>query len=482
MNRRMVIKSLGRMCMLESVFLLIPVVVGLIYRNSSIYAFLISAAISFIFGLIMDLISNPGNRTIYSKEGFVICSFTWILMSFFGSLPFVISGEIPSFFDAFFETVSGFTTTGATVINNIENLSEALIFWRSFTHFLGGMGVLVFMTMLTSDRKDRNMHILRAEMPGPIIDKFVPRARDTAKILYIIYIVIAFIQFLFLAFGDMSIFQAIIYTLSTAGTGGFASLGDSMTSFSSYSQWVVTVFMLLFGINFNVYFLITIKKIGVAVKSTELWVFLTIFFASSCIIACNIRYMYSTVGETIRDAAFQVSSIMTTTGFTTTDFNKWPELSKTILLMLMFCGACAGSTAGGFKISRIVIVFKSLWREISKMLHPRTVKVIKFEGKKLNEDTIKGVNVYLGAYFLCAFVIFFLLGFDKYDFGTNIVLTMSTFNNVGPAMGALSAYDSMSSLSNFSKIILSVSMLLGRLEIFPLMISIMPTTWSKKFN
>lgn len=480
MNRRMVIKSLGRMCIIEACFLLLPVLVGLIYHNSSIFAFLISSAAALVCGLIMFFCSRPSDRTIYSKEGFVICALTWIVMSLFGALPFYISGEIPSFIDSFFETVSGFTTTGASIIENLEEISEALLFWRSFTHFLGGMGVLVFITMLNSDRKDRNMHILKAEMPGPIVDKFVPKAKDTAKILYIIYLLISLLEFVFLSFGDMSVFQAMLYTMSTAGTGGFATLGNSVTSFSAYTQWVITIFMFMFGINFNIYFLIIMKKVGAAIKSTEFWSYAGIAIVAVIIITFNIRSLYNGIGETVRTSAFQVTSIITTTGFTTTDFNSWPQLSKSVLLILMFTGACAGSTAGGFKIARIDIIFKSLSRELSKMIHPRTVKTIKFEGKKLNEDTIKGVHVYLSSYIICFFIIFLLLGFDKYDTGTNFVLTMTTFNNVGPAMSAFSAYDSMASLSAFSKLLLTVSMLLGRLEIFPILISFLPSTWSRK--
>jgi len=485
MNRRMVIHMLGRMSLLEAVFLLIPLILSLIFKDSCIIAIAASIGVAAVAGLAMTFLSKPRDRTIFAREGFVICALTWVLMSVIGALPFYFSGEIPSFLDSLFETVSGFTTTGSSILTDVESMSRSLLFWRSFTHFLGGMGVLVFLMMLTSDRSDRNIHIMKAEMPGPIVDKIVPRTKDTARILYRIYFVISAVEFILLWVGDIDWFEALIHTMSTAGTGGFGMYGDSITSFSPYTQWVITVFMFLFGMNFNLYFMILIKKFVSAVRSTELWAYVGIAVSAVLIITINIclspaRELYSSIGELIRTAAFQVSSIMTTTGFTTTDFNTWPELSKSVLIILMFIGACAGSTAGGIKVSRVIILFKTVKKELRHMLHPRSVRAVKFEGKKLNEDTIKGVNIYLAIYVICLVAIFLLLGIDKFDFGTNFVLTMTTFNNIGPAMNAFSAYDSLSVLSNHSKAVLCISMLLGRLEIFPLIITLSPATWSKK--
>ncbi len=480
MNRRMVLYTVGTVVKIEAALMLLPTVCALIYKESCVKALLISVAISLAAGFALTLISRPGNKVIYSREGFITVALAWLALSFFGALPFYISGEIPRFVDAFFETVSGFTTTGASILTDVESMSKGLLFWRSFTHWVGGMGVLVFIMAIVPALSDRNIHLLRAEAPGPIVGKLVPRMRQTTRILYIIYVVLTLVEIGFLLIGKMPFFEALIHAFGTAGTGGFGIKSDSIASYSPYLQWIITIFMFLFGINFNIFYLMLLKKFRSVFKSTELWVYSGIVAVSIAAITLNIMPLTDSFSVSLRDAAFQVSSIITTTGYATTDFDKWPELSKTILLALMFIGACAGSTGGGIKVSRIVILAKSVKRELKKILHPRSVSVLSFEGKRLEEQTVSSVSSYLAVYIFFFAGILLLLSFENQSFETNFSAATACFNNIGPGFDAVGPTRNFDIYSPFSKFLLSIAMLFGRLEIYPLIIAFSPSTWIKK--
>ena len=480
MNRRMVLYLIGQMMKIEALLMLLPFITSLIYREDCASDFALTIVITLVCAFAITIFSKPSSKVIYAKDGFVIVAMTWIILSCFGALPFVISCEIPSFTDAFFETVSGFTTTGASILSDVESMSRGLLFWRSFTHWIGGMGVLVFIMAINPNVSDRSIHIMRAEMPGPIVGKLVPRTKDTAKILYLIYIAMTVAEIIFLLLGKMPLFEAITHTFGTAGTGGFGVKSDSIAGYSPYIQWVITIFMLLFGINFNIYFLLLVKKTVSALKSTELWTYLGIVAVCITAISINIYHMYDNIGQAIRHAAFQVSSIVTTTGFATTDFNLWPTFSKGVLLILMLVGACAGSTGGGFKVSRIIILVKAIKREFTHLLHPRTVKVIRYEGKKLDEQTIHSVLTYLAIYSLCLLGVSIVLFIEPFDVETSLTAAVSCFNNIGPGLAGVGPVENYAAYSDFSKIVLSFAMLLGRLEIFPLLLAFSPSTWIKK--
>lgn len=486
MNYKMVFSMIGLILRLEACLLLLPTLVAFIYGESTVVYFLITFALTMAVGVIFKLLCKPNDHVIYAKDGFVTVALAWIIMSAFGALPFYFSGEIPSYIDAFFETVSGFTTTGASILTDVTKLSHGILFWRSFTHWIGGMGVIVMVMALFPTASGRSMHIMRAEMPGPIVGKLVPKVRETAKILYLIYIALTILETVFLVFGDMNLFESIVHAVGTAGTGGFGIKADGLASYSAYSQWVITIFMLIFGVNFNLYYLILIGRAKNILKSEELRAYIVIVLLSVAAISVNIFNMYGSVAETLRTSSFQVASIVTTTGFATTDFNLWPEFSKAIIFLLMFSGACAGSTAGGMKISRIVILFKITTNNIRKLIHPRYVGAVQFEGKKLDEDTVKGVNNYFALYFGIIAVLYLIITLDPFNFGegynafeTNITAIVSCFNNIGPGLSGVGPMAGYSSYSAFSKIILSVAMLLGRLELYPLIIAALPITWTR---
>lgn len=476
----MVFFTIGQMLVTEAVLLVLPLIVSAIYGESCLFAFLITIAVALAVGGLLLFTCRTGNQVIYAKEGFVTVSLVWIAMSLVGALPFYISGEIPSYVDAVFETVSGFTTTGASILTDVESMSRGLLFWRSFTHWVGGMGVLVFVMAIIPNVSDRSIHLMRAEVPGPTVGKLMPKIKDTAKILYIIYIALTFIEIIFLLLGNMPLFDSIVHAFGTAGTGGFGVKGDSITSYSPYLQWVITIFMAIFGINFNLFYLIILGKLGTALKSRELWCYLGIILVSTVAITIDIRPLYDSLSETIRTSAFQVSSIVTTTGYATADFNLWPGLSKGIIFVLLFSGACAGSTAGGLKISRIMILFKLIRKEFKHMLHPRSVTGVKFEGKEVEDSTLRGVSNYFAIYMVCFFIIFVILSFEPFDLETNITAAASAFNNVGPGFSAIGPMSNWAGYSPIAKIVLSFAMLLGRLEIFPLIIALSPRTWGKK--
>ncbi len=476
----MVLYTVGTAVKIEAALLLLPAACALIYKENSLKAILISAAICLAAGFALTLVSRPGNKVIYAREGFITVALAWIALSAFGALPFYISGEIPSYIDAFFETVSGFTTTGSSILTDIEAMSKGLLFWRSFTHWIGGMGVLVFIMAVIPSLSDRNMHLLRAEVPGPIVGKLVPRIRHTARILYIIYVVMTVIEIILLIIGRMPVFEAVVHAFGTAGTGGFGVKADSIAGYSPYLQWVITVFMLLFGINFNLYYLLLIRRFKSVFKSSELWVYFGIVASSTAAITANIAASYESFSTAFRASAFQVVSIITTTGYATTDFDRWPVFSKMILLTLMFVGACAGSTGGGFKIARIIILAKTVKRELKKLLHPRSVSALKFEGKALSESTVSSVSSYLSIYVFLFFAVLVLLCFESFDLETNISAVAACFNNIGPGFGAVGPTLSFAEYSPFAKLLLSLAMLLGRLEIYPLFIALSPSTWTKK--
>lgn len=481
MNRKMVFYMIGQMIKLEAALLVLPLLVSLIYReHETALSFLITIGIALVLGFALTLIFRTKNRVIYAKEGFVIVALTWLALSAVGCLPFIISGEIPSFFDAFFETVSGFTTTGASVVIDVESMSHGILFWRSFTHWIGGMGVLVFIMAIIPTVTDRSIHILRAEMPGPIVGKLVPKTKDTAKILYLIYIIMTAVEIVLLLIGGMPLFESTVHAFGTAGTGGFGIKADSIAGYSPYLQWVITIFMLLFGVNFNLYYLALIRHFHSIFKSRELWCYIGIFAAACFAITIDIYPMYQNFSESLRLAAFQTSSILTTTGFATADFNIWPGFSKAILFLLMFIGGCAGSTAGGLKVSRVILLFKIVRKELLHILHPRSVAVIKFEGKKVDNPTLNSVSTYFVLYIFGILGIFLILCLEPFDLETNLSATVSCFNNVGPGLSLVGPASNYSAYSPLSKLMLSFAMLLGRLEIFPLWFTLTPSTWSKK--
>ena len=477
MNRKMIVYTVGRMVLLEAGILLLPLLVSVLYRETCAWAFVLTVLLAAIVGLPITLFCKPKNSLIYAKEGFVIVAMTWLSFSAIGALPFVFSGEIPSFADAFFETVSGLTTTGASILRDVESMSHGLLFWRSFTHWIGGMGVLVFIMAIVPDVSGRPMHILRAEMPGPVVGKLVPRIKDTAKILYLIYIAMTVLETVLLLCGGMSLFESVLHAFGTAGTGGFGIKADGLAGYNAYLQWVIAIFMLLFGVNFNLYYLLLIKRFRAALHSSELATYLIIVLSASVAITLNIYPLYHNVGEAVRQSVFQVASITTTTGYSTTDFNLWPGLSKAILFMLMFVGGCAGSTAGGLKISRVMILIKNIKRQLRHMLHPRSVGTLRMEGKPLDEDTVSGVSAYFALCMVCMAAVFLLISFEPFDLETNLTAAVACFNNIGPGLGAVGPAGNFAAYSAFSKFVLSAAMLLGRLEIYPLLLVCSPSAW-----
>ena len=478
MNRRMVFYMIGQILKLEAALLLFPIICAAVYKESEIVSFLITMAIALAIGFVLTAFNKPKDKTIFAKEGFVIVALCWILLSVVGALPFVLSGAIPSYVNAFFETVSGFTTTGASILPNVEEItSKSILFWRSFTHWIGGMGVLVLIMAIVPTDSGRSIHILRAEMPGPSVDKLVPRIKSTAKILYLIYIALTLLQIFFLLIGGMPLYDSLVHTFGTAGTGGFGIKSDSISGYSPYLQWVITVFMILFGMNFNLFYLILIRKFVSVFKSEELLTYLSIILVSVGIVTYNVYPIYESLGESLRFSAFQVASIMTTTGYCTTDFDLWPTLSKGILFVLMFTGACAGSTAGGLKLSRVVLVFKNMKANLKHMLHSRSVESIKLDGAKVEKSTINQTLNYVAIYFFCFTVIFLLLCFEPFGIETNISAAAACFNNVGPGFAGVGPTKCFVDYSVFSKIVLSAAMLLGRLEIYPLLLLFTPKIW-----
>ena len=465
----------------EGALLLIPALVSLIYGEKTGVSFLIVAAVLGVIFLIFGR-KKPKNNRIYGKEGFAIVGLAWILWSLFGAIPFVITGSVPNYIDAFFETVSGFTTTGSTILQEIESLPMGINFWRCFTHWIGGMGVLVFVMMVTSLDDENAMPLMRAEVPGPEADKLVPKARSTAKILYQMYFVLTAAEVVLLMFGGMNLYDALVHSFSTAGTGGFSNRNSSVAFYdSAYIDGVITVFMILFGINFNLYFLLLLKNWKSVLKNEELGAYLGIIAAAVAVITINILSIYENVFHAFRYASFQVASVITTTGFYTADYELWPELSKVVLLTVMFIGACAGSTGGGIKVCRFVILCKSIRQEIRKILHPNVVTMVKINGKKVSNDTMRGINTFFAAYIFILVMSVLIVSVDNFDFATSFSGVLTTINNVGPGISKVGPAENFHMFSPLSKLVFCFDMLVGRLEIFPYLLLLSPDLWRRRF-
>ncbi len=481
MNYRMVLYILGRILGAESALMILPLICSICY-GESVLPFAIPILILDVLAFLLSF-KKPKRTDISSREGFMCVALAWILMSAFGALPFVISGDIPHYIDAFFETVSGFTTTGSSILTDVEALGYGILFWRSFTHWVGGMGVLVFVLaiMPKSDIKGTKfMHLMRAEVPGPSVGKLVPKISQTARVMYGIYILLTVIEMLLLLAGGMSVFEALTHAFGTAGTGGFGIKNDSLASYSPYLQYVIGIFMVIFGVNFNLYYFLIIRQFSKILRNEELWCYLGIVAVSVSVICINICEIYETFEETFRHSLFQVATIISTAGFSTVDFNTWPVLSKVILILLMFIGGSVGSTAGGIKVGRIMLLIKNAKREIHYILHPRSVRSVKVDGESVDNDIIRGTTSYIIMYF-GIFVISILLItiFDGVDLVSGFTAVAATFNNIGPGLEAFGPASNFSSLSYISKLLLSFNMLAGRLEIFPILILLSPSSWKK---
>lgn len=466
--------------MIEAGLFIIPVIVGLIYHEqASVHAFLITAVVTAAAGALLRLI-KPGKSSIYAREGFAITGLSWIALSLFGSLPFVISRQIPGFIDAFFETVSGFTTTGSSILTDIESLDNAMLFWRSFTHWIGGMGILVFSMIIIPLGGKRSMYILRAEAPGPSSSKLVPKMRDTAAILYGIYFAMSAVLLVLLLAGGMPLFDCFINVFGTAGTGGFSNHGASIGHYdNAYFETVIGIFMLLFGVNFNLYYLIFLKRARAAVRSEELHWYLGIVAFAVITIAININSLYGSFHQAVRHSFFSVSSIITTTGFGTMDFDQWPEYSRTLLVLLMFIGACAGSTGGGLKVSRVMLLLRTARRSMRRMIHSRSVESIRFDGRIMEEETLTTCLIYLTIYCLVTVASVVLVSLNNFPFEVNVTAVIACINNIGPGLGMVGPAGNFASFSVLSKIVLAFDMLAGRLELFPVLFLFSVRTWKR---
>ncbi|MGX7205191.1 TrkH family potassium uptake protein [Enterococcus pingfangensis] len=477
MNRKMVVFTIGKLLKVEALLLLLPFIVGLIYREQEATAYAVVAVFTLLVGTLLSW-KKPKNRNIFAKEGFFIVGVSWTLLSLFGAFPFMLSGEIPSLTDAFFETVSGFTTTGSSILTTLSTISHASLFWRSFTHWVGGMGILVFTVAFIPIASGRTMHILKAEMPGPIIGKLVSKVSVTARILYVIYTVLTVIQIILLVLGDMPLFDSILNSFATAGTGGFAMSDAGIAGYNSaYIDGVLSVFMILFGINFNLIYFFILGKIVPVLKSEELRGYLAIIAVSTILITINISSQYPSYLKAFRYAVFQVASIITTTGFATANYDLWPMFSQMILLLLMFVGACAGSTGGGIKVSRIQILIKHAIQELKKIIHSRSVASLKYEGETISTKTMENIHAYLVLYLLVFVVSLLILSLENIQFQTIFSAVATCINNVGPGFKGVGPTENFGFLSNLSKWTLSFAMLAGRLEMFPILLLFSKPFW-----
>ena len=480
MNKRSIIYILGWVLIVDAVAMQIGTITSLIYGEKEAWYFVLTGVVSAILGVLAIKVKKPKNMVLYQKAGFASTALSLILLSLVGCMPFWLSGEIPSFIDAFYETVSGITTTGATILNDVEALSKGMLMWRSFLHWLGGMGVIVFLlAIIPKLGGQQNIFLMKAESPGPIIGKAVPRMRNYATMLYGIYIILTALEFILLLFGGLNVFEAINTSFSTAGTGGFGIYNSNAAAFDSYYvQTVIAVFMLLFGINFSVYLCLIARKFKQSLKFEELWIYLGIVAVSTAIIAFNISSIYKPY-DAFHQSFFYVSSIISTTGFGLTDVNKWPELSKTVIIILTFIGASAGSTGGGFKISRIILLFKEVRKEFSLLVHPRNVKLVKMDGKAVNHDIMRTTSMYLVLYIGVFAISFLLVSIDNMDFTTSFTAVAANLNNTGPGLGAVGPVGNYADFSILSKIVFIFDMLAGRLEIYPLLLLFAPSAWKK---
>ena len=481
MNYKMMGRFIAQILSIEGVFMVPALLISLFCGEvGALHGFVCTLLLIAAIVAVLFLFCRNAPSAFYAKEGLVCVGVSWIVLSLIGCLPFYISQEIPRYIDAFFEIVSGFTTTGSSILSNVEILPKGLLYWRSFSHWLGGMGVLVFLLAFTGGNgKGFTMHLLRAESPGPSVGKLVPKMRKTASILYLIYIGLTVLDVIFLLLGDMPLFDAVCTAFGTAGTGGFGIKNDSIAGYSPYLQNVTTVFMALFGVNFSCYYLLLLGQIRSVFKDEELRLYLSIIFGSVLLIVLNLRGFYDTLGETIRHAAFTVSSIMTTTGFATTDFDLWPAFSKAIIMLLMVVGACAGSTGGGLKIARLLLLLKSLKRNIGQVLKPRKVQVVRNNGTVVDEKILDNANAYLAAYVVILFLSFLVVSLDDFSVGTNFTAVLACFNNIGPGLEAVGPTCNFSAYSDLSKLVLSFDMLAGRLEIFPILVLFSRDTWRR---
>ena len=484
MNNKMIAKFIGKILLVEAAFMLPAYGISICrHEDAAARAFFITILLTLLVGGMFVIFTRGAKKGFHAREGLVCVGMSWIVLGLFGALPFFLSGAIPHYVDALFEIVSGFTTTGASILPEVEALPMSLLYWRSFSHWLGGMGVLVFLLAVSSgDERSKGftMHILRAESPGPKVGKLVPRMKQTAEILYILYMILTVLNIIFLLLGGMPLFDSICIAFGTAGTGGFGIKNDSIAGYSPYLQNVCTVFMLLFGVNFSCYYMLMLRQIRSVFKDEELRLYLGVVFGSTALIVWNLRGFYGTIGETIRHAAFQVASIVTTTGFATTDFDLWPTFSKSILLCLMLIGACAGSTGGGFKCGRALLVLKGLRRSVRQIVHPGRVEVVRVNGRAVEEKVLENTNAYLAAYMLIIAASFFLISVDGCSVTTNLSAVLACLNNIGPGLEAVGPTCNFSGFSVFSKLVLIMDMLAGRLEIFPILILFSRTTWGKR--
>lgn len=481
MNYRSISFILGWILIIEGVFLTLPSIIALVYGESQIYSFLLSILICLAVGTVLILL-RPKKLVFNVREGFATVALSWILMSIFGSLPFVFSGDISNFTDALFETVSGFTTTGASILSDVEAMSYSCLFWRSFTHWIGGMGALVFLLAVIpivskGESQGGHMHLMRAESPGPVVSKLVPKVKSTAVILYLIYLLLTVIQFVILLICRMPAFDAMTITFGTAGTGGFGIKNTSLADYSPAIQWVVTIFMALFGVNFNAFFFLIIKKFKAFFTMAEVRCYFGIILTAVTVIMLNAYNMALTFEENLRHAFFQVSSLITTTGYSTTDFNLWPSASKSVLIMIMFVGACAGSTGGGIKVSRFIILFKSIKNQLLMFLHPGTVRKIKVDDKVVEHSVIRSVNVFFITYIILFTASVFIVSFDNHSFETNFTAVLATLSNIGPGLADVGPVENFGFFSWLSKYVLMFDMLAGRLELYPIILLFYYRTW-----
>ena len=480
MNSSIVRYTLGQVLKIEAALLLLPCIVALIYRERSGIFFILVAIMCAFLGIGMTLI-KPASNVFYLKEGCIITALSWIFLSFFGALPFYLSEEIPSLTDALFETISGFTTTGASILPEVESLSRCVTFWRCFTHWIGGMGVLVFLLAIIPIGGGSQINIMKAESPGPSVGKLVPKIRSTARILYIIYFVLTILEIIFLICGGMTVFDAINTAVATAGTGGFGIKNDSMGGYSSYLQWVVTIFMILFGVNFNAYYLIIFRQFKKAFTMEEVVHYFAIILIAIGIIFTRIVRTYEFAADALRDSAFQVASIITTTGFSTADFDKWPAVCQTVLVFLMFIGACAGSTGGGIKVSRLIILRKTIIKEMISYVHPKSIKKIKMDDKPVEHEVVRATNVFFITFVIIFSLSVLIVAIDGNDLVTNFTAVAATINTIGPGLSMVGPTQNFSHFSIFSKYVLMFDMIAGRLELFPLLMLFHPELWKEMF-
>ena len=478
MNYRMIARILGMVLLILAALLALPLIAGLCYGENVLNFAVTIAATAALGGIFM--LFKPKNRDIYAREGFTAVGLSWILMSLIGALPFVISGDIPSYVDALFETVSGFTTTGSTLLTDVEAMSRGCMFWRMFTHWIGGMGVLVFIMAVLPMSGEHSMHIMRAEIPGPVVGKLVPRARKTAAILYMIYMGLTAIETVFLLCGGMSFYDALLHAFATAGTGGFSTRGASIAAFDSlYIEVVISVFMLLFAVNFNLYFLLLMGRVRDVLKNQELRCFLVIVAFSMLTIAWNISGQYGGFAEALRYSSFTVASLVSSTGFGTADFTQWPQYSQWLLVIIMFVGACAGSTGGGLKLSRVMLLLKAAFSDLRHMIWPRRVNRVQMEGQRVEQAAIRAVFSYFTLYMLILLLGTLLISFDGFDTATNFTAALTCLSNMGPGLGLIGPSGNFSIFSDFSKLLMSFLMLAGRLEIYPILVLFFPSVWKR---